>query len=1035
MKKSFYLLLVLSFYGIGSVFAQTFTTTDYKKAEWMTARFYGAQRASTKTGGPHNWLLMNHGTGIDFNNDNDGGYDLTGGWFDCGDHPMFGQTQFYSAYILLKGYDLWPAGYADYYSQDYAGYNKIQNFNWEGNGHDPDGIPDILNEVKYATDFFIKASRSKTQFYSQKGQGNADHKHWVTSVHMSTFATAEGGQPRVMYGNVIDASMASFCGATLALMSRVYRSYDSAYADTCLNHALNAYAYAKANPGTAGSPEGSFYGANAKWQDDYASMCTELYYATKDVKYKTEALSYEAYLSNHNFCFGYSNNDDIAAYNLATLGSTVSATLLDNLASIYKSNVDANGIYSGGDKTWGTLRYNGNSAFVVALNNIFKKVTTVDPFIYKQIDYILGNNNSGINNTGISFVVGFGDNSVKYPHHRNIYLNDDDVTNGTVIEIPKRNAQFGYLVGGIRSGTYTDSRDNYQTGEGGIDYSAGLVGAIAYVLSQTASKTPDTMYITSKPFTVGLNKTWPMALTFEPANSYSDVIWTSRDTTIAKVAYNGNVQGIATGSTYITVKTKDGKFIDSTLCTVKVISVTAVSIQPVTLMVGKSAQSIISITPANASNQNVLYSSSDTTIAKISNTGMISAFGVGKATVTVTTIDGSFSDTNSVIVSSNPNLIKAKKTVNMPLIDGSLDETMWDLNQSISKIASGTKNNTGTFGMLWDSTFLYLGIKILDATVTTTNANPWDNDGVELYFDMNHNGGAYDSFDRQWIKVANSSSIWQKIGMTTGAVTTTSSVQSATKIITGGYSLEIAIPWTLLGSKPNLSALYGFDIANDDCDGTTTRGSQIMWVGDANDYQSLSNTGVLQLLNDSATIPPIWNNVLIVSNTQTSITYNAGSKATDYVTSNTTWNAVSDQNWLTVTPNTSVTGNGTLTFTALLNPTFSTRSANVVLSAANTQQQTIVVTQDASPKVFSELVKEDSSVTVYPNPTQSSFVVRNNNKSAMTVIMFDMYGRELNQQSGEAYLFFECSSFNSGIYILKIISDNKISTQSIIIAK
>jgi hypothetical protein len=545
-------------------------------------------------------------------------------------------------------------------------------------------------------------------------------------------------------------------------------------------------------------------------------------------------------------------------------------------------------------------------------------------------------------------------------------------------------------------------------------------------------------------------------------------------------------------------------------------------------MVGKSSQSIISITPANASNQNVLYSSSDTTIAKISNTGMISAFGVGKATVTVTTIDGSFSDTNSVIVSSNPNLIKAKKTVDMPLIDGSLDETMWDLNQTISKTASGTKNNSGTFGMIWDSTFLYLGIKILDATVTTTNANPWDNDGVELYFDMNHNGGAYDSFDRQWIKVANSSSIWQKIGTVTGAVTTTSTVQSATKIITGGYSLEIAIPWTLLGSKPDPSALYGFDIANDDCDGTTTRGSQIMWVGDANDYQDLSNAGVLQLLNDSAIIPPIQNNVIIVSNPQATIQYKAASKATVNVTSNTTWKAVSDQTWLSVAPNTSVTGitgNATLTFTALLNSSLVARTANVVITSSNAQQQTILVTQngtdtiltvsssniqladslnssskvnvtsnlswnavsdqtwltvnpsnvivgdsvitvtatanessasrlatvtlfingikkqsitvtqDSSSKVSSELIKEDSPVTVYPNPTQSSFVVRNNNKSAMTVKMFDMYGRELNQQSGDAYLIFECSTFNSGVYILKIISDNKISTQSVIIAK
>lgn len=841
-----------------NVFSQTFTTADYRKAAWMTTRFYGAQRSTDSTKTPTNWLIMNHGVGFDFYSDSDNGYDLSGGWFDCGDNVKFGQTQYYSAYMLLKGYNLWPAGYTDYYSQNYAGYNAAQDFSWEGAHHDPDGIPDILNEVKFATDYFIRCTRNSTTFYYQVGDGAADHKLWITTVKKALETTANGGSPRNVYKNPNDASMASFCGATLALMSIEYRKFNNAYADTCLAHALFAYNYAKAHPATAPDANGgSFYGANAKWQDDFACLCTELYYATKEEKYKTEALSFVSNLSNHNYCFGYNNNDDIAAFNLATLGSSEAASLLNNFATMYKTNVDANGLFKGGNATWGPLRYNANAAFIVALNNIINKVSGVDPFIYKQLDFILGNNTikTPTVNSNLSFIVGFGKNSVQYPHHRNVYLDDNNVGNNVVLTIPKRNAQFGYLAGGVRSGTYNDARSSYEVAEGGIDYSACVVGSLAFVLSQTANAKPDTMYITSKPFSVSVSNSWPISLKFEPANSYTDVKWISRDTKIATVEYNGNVNGIALGSTYIVAESTDGKFIDSTLCTVSIINVTGVSVAPLNLVVGKSGQLNAILTPANASNNKVTWESSDADVATVSETGIVTAYSIGNTTITVTTDDGSFKATCIVTVSANPNSINAKYTSLKPIIDGTINEPMWTLEKNIAKVASGSKNNTETFGLIWDSTNLYIAVNVIDATITTSNANSWDNDAIELYFDMNHNAGAYDASDRQWIKIVNSSNIWQKIGSGSGAVTSGSKVISATQINNNGYSLEFAIPWTLLGITPNSTSLYGFDIAVDDCDGTTTRGNQITWVGTGDNYQDLSNVGLLQLSTDTATTP------------------------------------------------------------------------------------------------------------------------------------------------------------------------------------
>jgi hypothetical protein len=481
----------------GQLFAQTpyFTSADYKKALWMTTRFYGGQRS-----GDNNWILYNHLpsgvnaslTGLAFSGDNDGGYDLSGGWHDCGDHVKFGQTQFYSAYMLLKGYAEFPTGYGDFYAYDYQGYKTAGDWTYEGSGHSPNGIPDILDEVKHATDFFIKCTKDASTFYYQVGQGTPDHTLWETAVQMQTQSVSNGGETRVSYKNPADASMPSFCGATLALMSRLYRPYDAAYADLCLTHAQYAYTYAKAHPGTVGSPDGSFYPANGNWKDDYASMCTELFFATNTTSYKTEALSFSinkssgADINGNSYGFDYTNNGDIAIYNQYLLGSTNAVTVLNSIVtSFYLGNVQSDGQFNGGNTSWGPTRYNANTAFIVALwQKMNGTSATPNKYIYDNIDYLLGKNASSL-----SFVVGFGANCAKHPHHRNFYLVDNNPTDAVkaTMPIPAKNAQFGLMVGGTRNpSSYTDQTINYQQTEGGIDYNACLVGVLAYINSIVA---------------------------------------------------------------------------------------------------------------------------------------------------------------------------------------------------------------------------------------------------------------------------------------------------------------------------------------------------------------------------------------------------------------------------------------------------------------------------------------------------------------------------------------------------------------------
>jgi|GEM_PF-982389 len=94
-----------------------------------------------------------------------------------------------------------------------------------------------------------------------------------------------------------------------------------------------------------------------------------------------------------------------------------------------------------------------------------------------------------------------------------------------------------------------------------------------------------------------------------------------------------------------------------------------------------------------------------------------------------------------------------------------------------------------------------------------------------------------------------------------------------------------------------------------------------------------------------------------------------GSTATAGLKANVSWTATSDQNWLTVSPD-SGTADATLTFTAAANTATTERTATVTVSAEGVSDQTITVTQEAvaatlsvSPSAVSVSKEEGSTAT------------------------------------------------------------------------
>ena len=115
------------------------------------------------------------------------------------------------------------------------------------------------------------------------------------------------------------------------------------------------------------------------------------------------------------------------------------------------------------------------------------------------------------------------------------------------------------------------------------------------------------------------------------------VIYSSSNSNIAAVDSTGNITGVTSGTAAITVKSEDGKVSKS--ITVNVYSkVTDVSINSgdITLQEGETFKLNAIIFPDDATNKDVEWSSSNSDIAGVNSTGLITANAIGTATITVT---------------------------------------------------------------------------------------------------------------------------------------------------------------------------------------------------------------------------------------------------------------------------------------------------------------------------------------------------------------------------------------------------------------
>jgi hypothetical protein len=162
----------------------------------------------------------------------------------------------------------------------------------------------------------------------------------------------------------------------------------------------------------------------------------------------------------------------------------------------------------------------------------------------------------------------------------------------------------------------------------------------------------------------------------------------------------------------------------------------------------------------------------------------------------------------------------------------------------------------------------------------------------------------------------------------------------------------------------------------------------------------------------------------------------SGSGSVNYsVGSNSSWVAVSDSSWCTVTP--SGTGDGTIVANYSANPYKNARTAHIAVTAGGTLTSIVTLSQAKSGTGVDE--NEASRVRIWPNPNKGIFHLASSGgrKDAMQVEVEDVNGQAVlktNLRDQDEYQI-DLSRVAAGTYTIIITSDTYVVKKKIVIIR
>lgn len=133
--------------------------------------------------------------------------------------------------------------------------------------------------------------------------------------------------------------------------------------------------------------------------------------------------------------------------------------------------------------------------------------------------------------------------------------------------------------------------------------------------------------------------------TLTPADATETTLsWETTDSKVLTVSKTGKVVAKAAGTAVIMVKTKSGSVGYCTVTVLQPVTNIQISSKKETITVDQEIELKVTVTPANADDQDLIWESSDSSVATVNQRGEVLGIQEGIAMISVTSNDGNFKD-------------------------------------------------------------------------------------------------------------------------------------------------------------------------------------------------------------------------------------------------------------------------------------------------------------------------------------------------------------------------------------------------------
>lgn len=384
--------------------------------------------------------------------------DVSGGWYDAGDHGK---------YVVNGGISLWTM--QNQYERAVNIAENSKKLYEDGKLNIPESgnkIPDILDESRYELEWMMKMIVPDPNPYAGMLHHKVHDEKWTGLA----LAPSDDTMKRVLKAPSTAATL-NFA-ACAAQAARLWKDIDKDFSEKCLDYAEKAYEAALKNPSLMAPMEdgegGGAYGDDCVDDEFYWAQC-ELYLSTGDKKYYEAMKKSDSFLKINTTLKGGESKSTFGSFdweNVAALGNLSAAAAKkgfsdDEMKKLRESISEAADVYIETEKSqgfgipikssltyvngseingypWGSNSFVVNSAMVLAYAYDLTGESRYYDGACSAMDYILGRNPMDI-----SYVTGYGEHTTENPHHR-FWANQTDGN------FPK--APSGVLSGGPNSG-------------------------------------------------------------------------------------------------------------------------------------------------------------------------------------------------------------------------------------------------------------------------------------------------------------------------------------------------------------------------------------------------------------------------------------------------------------------------------------------------------------------------------------------------------------------------------------------------------